>query len=204
MKEEPLDPDVPDGDRRIDAVTRFVGPRLDALDQEGDRIGVWLFTSSNLDLPADCDSEGSPCKFRSFRYARPDVRARLKTAIGLLAANDGGTPLYTAMARGVRALRADNGPADAVNSLVVITDGFDNTDTDENKSLSELTDVAGEAGRPVQILMTAAGQKLCDNVLQPVLDLFGGACHDAQTAEEIDDAGEGIVDALREPRAPPA
>lgn len=203
MGEEPLDPDEPDGDRRMDAVTTFVGPRLDTLDQDGDRIGVWLFTSSNLDLPKDCDHQGSPCKLRRLTYATLGVREALKSDIGALRANDGGTPLYKAMALGVDALRHDNGPTDAVNSLVVITDGFDNTDSDENKSLSELTDAAAKSGRRVQILMTAAGQPLCDDILQPVLDLFGGACEDAQTSTEVEAAAESIVNALRDPYEPP-
>jgi len=188
---------------RIEAVRDLVGPRLETLDQDDDRIGLWLFTTSDEGLPDECDAEGLPCKLRALGYASPEVRARLKMQIGTLPTNYGGTPLYKAIALGVDELRHDRGPANAVNSLVVITDGFDNTDDGDNRSRSELMDIADEPGASVQVLMTAAGQQICDVELKPaVRDLFGGTCEDAETDTELDEAGDNIVGALRDPPGP--
>ena len=190
---------------RIEAVRALVAPRLDTLDHDGDRIGLWLFTSSDEGLPDECDRQGLPCKLRSLGYSKPGVRAILKTQIGELLTNYGGTPLYKAIALGIRELRKRRSPLNAVKSLVVITDGFDHTDDDENMSRTELVDIANEGGEPVQVLMTAAGQQICDDELEPtVLELFGGTCEDAQTGTELQEAGDNIVDALRVPPDRPA
>ena len=197
------DPDMPSY-TRIDAVRDYAIPRLAFLDHDGDRVGVWLITTSSLNLPMPCRAR-RPCKLIPLTDATPTARTKIQESITptdqdapRLEPNDGGTPLYRSIRAGVQALQRDGAPDDAVKTLVVITDG----DADENKRPDEddlpsvLPGIVHE-GNPVQVIITSAGKELCEHELIPnVVKLFGGACYDATTIEEVQDARDAIVKAL--------
>ncbi len=99
----------------------------------------------------------------------------------------------------MQALQRDRAPDGALKSLVVVTDG----DADENKVRNEddpptvLPGLVSE-GNPVQVLITAAGAELCEKELIPnVVEVFGGACYDASTIDEVQTARKAIGQALR-------
>ncbi len=73
------DPDMP-GYTRIEAVRDFAIPRIGFLDQAGDRVGVWLITTSSRRLPPRCRAR-RPCELQPLTTATLDVRTRVQEAI---------------------------------------------------------------------------------------------------------------------------
>jgi serine/threonine-protein kinase len=208
--DDPLgDPAMPNY-TRMEAVRDYAIPRIEALDREGDRIGVWLVTSSDLGLPPQCESR-APCMLIPLTDATRDVRAEIQELISptsatapRLRANNGGTPLYRSIRSGVQTLQRDDAPKNAIKSLVVITDGDEdpNTNPHEDDPPTVLPGVF-DKNKPVQVLITAAGNELCGEFQTSILDVFGGECYDARTIKAVQAARDDIRTALREDLARP-
>jgi hypothetical protein len=193
-----LDPDDPNSISRIEAARLFAAGRIDQLDKN-DRIGVWLLTNSRIKL-RNCDwVPPTHCVIQPLTDATAHVKTNLEQLLRSLRANDGGTPLYEAMALGVKALRHDRassgGPAGAISSLVVVTDGVEHAPGANGKAA--LAAVADETNS-VQILITAAKKHLCDTKLKvAVRELFASKCIDASHIRKAKAAQSAIVRAIR-------
>lgn len=194
----------PDKVRRIDAAKDFGIAGIVALEQR-DRVGVWLVSNSPKTLK-DCTwVQRTHCVLQALTPAG-DARTDLRRRIASIQANDGGTPLYQAIARGVLELHADRdrGPANAVSSLVVITDGIGKTRRTSGNTESALAPAASAASHSVQVLITAAGQRLCGSkLMSDVRRHFAGICCDARTLEGIKAANTVIRGALSTRLKPP-
>jgi hypothetical protein len=107
----------------------------------------------------------------------------------------GGTGLYDTTLAAVRAAQADYNP-DAVNSVLIVTDGTD--DDDRSIGLQGLLDtLRSEANpdRPVKVIAVALGPDADLDVLKQIADATGGAAYSAKDPTDL----QGVLfDALRQ------
>jgi hypothetical protein len=158
-------------------------------------IGLWIF-AHHLDGDADHVELVPTRRLDADAGGRPQrdvLDDQLDTLPGRL--SSGGTGLYDTTLAAVRAARADYDP-DAVNSVLVVTDGTD--DDDQSVGLQGLLDtLRAEAvpDRPVKVVGVALGPDADLGVLQQIADATGGA---AYSAEDPTDLQSVLFDALRQ------
>jgi len=185
----------PDDGKRLQAATAFVAAGLER-DEQIDRVGVWLVTNSDEapvtnsregpDCPWDKRTPAEPtyCVLKPFTLATEATRSDIAKRLQRVKGNQGGTPLYPAIAEAVRALRRDHGKghgdANAVLSVIAITDGVNTVG-----SRAELLAAALDDDPPVQILITAFSEDLCRKELAQTIDrYYPSRCYPARSGEE--------------------
>ena len=151
---------------------------------DGDMDYAELVPTRRLDAEVDGQSQ---------RHA---LAAQLDTLPDRLAR--GGTGLYDTTLAAVRAAQADFNP-DAVNSVLIVTDGAD--DDDQSIGLQGLLDtLRSEANpaRPVKVIGVALGPDADLDVLKQIADATGGAAYSAKDPADLQDV---LFDALRQREA---
>ncbi|MGY1615328.1 VWA domain-containing protein [Geodermatophilus sp. SYSU D00691] len=133
----------------------------------------------------DADAEGRP--------QRDVLDDQLDTIPDSL--TPGGTGLYDTVLASVRAAQADYNP-DAVNSVLIVTDGTN--EDDQSIALEELLDTLtaeADPDRPVKVIGVALGPDADLDVLQQIADATGGAAYSAEDPEDLQSV---LFDALRQ------
>lgn len=179
------------GPARIDAAVN--GGAVPALSyfKSGDRLGIWSF-GSRID-------QGTIYPFESEAETAATDRLRsLAKKVG------GGTLLYQTIYEAVLRLRKDF-KGDAVNALVILTDGRDNgsmladgTRLDEQVLNDEL---GKDPDEPVHVLFTAAYEDdvRCDELLDDIDDeVFNHKCFQVTDGSDVQTAFNAIQEHLDE------
>ena len=172
--------------RRDSLAPRFpdasaIGLWVFAYHLDGDKDYAQLVPTRRLDADVDGQSQ------------RHTLSAQLDTLPDRL--TPGGTGLYDTTLAAVRAAQADYNP-DAVNSVLVVTDGTD--DDDQSIGLQGLLDtLRSEANpdRPVKVIGVALGPDADLGVLQQIAEATGGAAYSAKDPTDLQDV---LFDALRQ------
>ncbi|NYJ05920.1 substrate-binding domain-containing protein [Petropleomorpha daqingensis] len=187
--------EAPVGDGTRVTLARDAAKSALTLIPDASAIGLWDF-AYHLDgdkdyaelVPTrrlDADVEG--------QSQRHTLSAQLDTLPDRL--TPGGTGLYDTTLAAVRAAQADYNP-DAVNSVLVVTDGTD--DDDQSIGLQGLLDtLRSEANpdRPVKVIGVALGPDADLDVLQQIAEVTGGAAYSAKDPTDLQDV---LFDALRQ------
>jgi len=187
---------------RIQAAGTWAASGVRELTHDGDTVGLSTFSTSR--------GAGSR-RVKLRRKARPDLRTlvplsrasspeSLERRFDALQATDGGTPLTDMILDGVRQLQKHSPRRGVVNTLVVLTDGGSNGST---KSLAELEGelrAAVKAGPPVRVLITAAGDDICQKLRKHLAEPGDGNCFRAPNQEALECVASKIVPLLRTPQ----
>jgi Bacterial extracellular solute-binding protein/SIR2-like domain/von Willebrand factor type A domain len=144
------------GGRRITAA-RQAAARAVGLMGDKDQVGLWKFSQS-LDGPRDYQ-ELVPLGPAGPRAGGGRGSERVVETLDGLAATDEDTGLYDTMHAGIAELR-EGGSADAVDALVVVTDG-QNEDTNGGVSLGEVVGRLRD-GEEVLVFLLTFGPARCD------------------------------------------
>lgn len=184
---------------RIEAATIFATGGVDVLNQPEDELGISTFTTSTDGGRHAARARLEP--ILEIGKVKNDVQS-IKRAVDNLRPTSGGTPLYDMISHGVDDLRTSSVPNGVVSSLVILTDGQDTASSTRFDDLRDKLD-AGDTTKPVRILITAAGEATCDQLL-PLVKAFDGDCITAPTRTALECASETITDQLRtaQPRKP--
>jgi hypothetical protein len=158
-------------------------------------IGLWDF-AHHLDGDNDY-SELVPTRRLDADVDGQSQRHELSTQLDTLPdrLSPGGTGLYDTTLAAVRAAQADYNP-DAVNSVLIVTDGAD--DDDRSIGLQGLLDtLKAEANpdRPVKVIGVALGPDADLGVLQQIAAATGGAAYSAEDPTDLQDV---LFDAIRQ------
>ena len=146
------------GGERITAA-REAAKRAVGLMGDKDQIGLWRFSQS-LDGPSRDYQELVPLGPAGSRDGGGLGRDQVvETLDGLLATNED-TGLYDTIHAGIRKLRAGGGPADAVDALIVVTDG-QNDDRNGGVGLGDVVDRLQD-GKDVLVFLLTFGPARCD------------------------------------------
>ncbi|MET9915259.1 substrate-binding domain-containing protein [Streptomyces sp. NPDC006476] len=174
---------VPTEKSKLDLVKDAQGALLDGF-TPADKVGLWHFSDHHtVDDPiAPMDSK------------KPDgtsQREHLATDIGHLH-KDAGTALYATVDDGVDALRHHYDPH-AINAVVVLTDGCDQTRT-PGPGLEQLTTTLADPNQPpIRVFPIAYGQDACRPQLKATADASHAHAYNAQDPNTIDNVLTNVI-----------
>lgn len=182
---------------RIMAAAAWSVPAIADLDQPDDKVSLWVFKTSDLDnsLP-----ESEPVLSRIVSLDSTPSPALVRKVVAGLRVTRGGTPLYDMIETGLQYLQGSSSPNNAINSLVILTDGGQTRTKASLDQLKRALAVA-DATNPVRVLLTAAGEAQCQQLL-PLVERFDGDCFRATTRGELYCARRNIRQLLRTPQPP--
>lgn len=160
------------GDAFIDAAVRQAVPGLGFF-KTRDRIAVWTFGAAILGgAPKPLEDPGELAQNLTVDVRRSGVF--------------GATPLYEAVYRGVRVLRAAWRP-EAVNALVLLSDGTEQGSTLQGGPLTARmlkAELGRESDKPIHVLLTAADQAVCNQLARSIAELGSDDnCHPIRDAD---------------------
>ncbi len=151
------------------------GPRIEVARQGVDRALAHLGPDDEVGLSTFSDDQ---VRHHVPMGSRTD-RAAVQAVLGAVAPA-GGTPLYTMITEGVRAV--GGGSPDVLSAVIVLTDGEDTT---SGLTASQVVDAVRDSG--VRVFVVAIGEAGCAGPLSGITDSTGGTCRDADAATVGDD-----------------
>lgn len=161
---------------------------------DDDRVGLWKF-ADHLDGPRDYVPL-APSAAMGTTKGGLTQRQRIDRDIAALSA-DGGTGLYNTIAAASGTIRDDWDP-DAINAVVVLTDGRNET----NRGITDLSDLIGQVRsteRPVRVFSIAYGSTADpedqdgQTALEKISNETQAARYDATRATDIADALIAVI-----------
>ena len=186
---------------RIEAATAFASRGIRDLDQPGDKLAIWGFSTSGGTGPRQQGPRpkaGLEQVLRLGAVADPlSIAARFRG----LRATSGGSPLYDMIDTGVRELRKDSPMKGVVNTLVVFTDGASNRSSISREELKARLDAAAQPGQaPVRVLIAVVGDGTCAQLQDAVAEPGDGDCFQAPTQAALRCVSDKIAALLRTPQ----
>jgi Ca-activated chloride channel homolog len=174
---------VPTEKSKLDLVQDAQGALLDGF-TSADKVGLWHFSDQHT-----VDDPIAPMGSR-----KPDgttQREHLAADIGNLD-TDAGTALYATIGDAVDALR-HHYDTHAINAVVVLTDGCDQTRT-RGPGLEELTTTLADPNQPaVRVFTIAYGQDACRPQLKATADASHAHAYNAQDPHTIDNVLTNVI-----------
>lgn len=174
---------VPTEKSKLDLVKDARGALLDGF-TDSDKVGLWHFSDHHT-----VDDIIAPMGSR-----KPDAkpqREHLATDIGHLDA-DAGTALYATIDDAVDALR-HHYDTHAINAVVVLTDGCNQTST-PSPGLEELTTTLADPSKPpVRVFTIAYGDDACRSQLKATADAGHAHAYNAQDPRTIDNVLTNVI-----------
>ena len=174
---------VPGEPSKLDLVKKAHGALLGGF-TDTDKVGLWHFSDQHTtDEPiASMGSRAADGKTQR-QHLEADVDALKK---------DAGTALYGTIDDAVKSLR-DHYVNDAINAVVVLTDGCDQTATG-GPGLEEVTGSLGDPDEPaVRVFTIAYGSDACRNKLQKIAEASHARAYDAKDPNTIENVLANVI-----------
>lgn len=166
-------------EKRIEAAGKAARAALTLVDRPDDAVGLWTFATP----------PGSPrsihiAQLAELAEARRPHLEQVRRALSTQPRPAGGTPLYGAIDRGASRLRR-GWRRDAINALVVLSDGEDRNSELNREELIRHLDAGDQSGEPVRVFIIASLGGRCDK-LYPITPAVRGGCLEAPSANALE------------------
>ncbi|MFF0744975.1 substrate-binding domain-containing protein [Streptomyces sp. NPDC004111] len=167
---------------KLDLVKQARGPLLDGFSEQ-DRVGLWHFSATHV-----ADADPAPMGAR-----QPDgstQRARLQAQVARLSP-DAATALYSTINKAVQNLR-DHYDADAINAVVVLTDG--KNETKGGPELEELKRIIGDPDKPpIRVFTIAYGTNAGASELKQIAEATNARAYRASDPNTIPNVLTNVI-----------
>ncbi|MFE4448029.1 VWA domain-containing protein [Streptomyces sp. NPDC056820] len=161
---------------KLALVQQAHGPLLDGF-TDRDRVGLWHFSTTHV-TDDDLAPMGSTRQDDGQTH-----RAHIEADVAKLHP-DSSTALYTTIGDAVKTLR-DNYDTDAINAVVVLTDGHDDPPRDQQSDIEGLLNTIGNPDKPVRVFTIAYGTDADTKALQQIADATHARAYNASDPNTI-------------------